>query len=224
VKTGSVILSGLPDGNWTINPGGITGIGTNTTITGLEAGIYNFTVTNSTDCNSEKSVDIVINEADAGTSPIITTKYNNDLLICYNLDNLFVSYQWYKDLKSLDNDTLQYYQTHREPGNYFVIAKDKNGCKNSSNSIIISGKKSMTVYPNPASSSISLKIENLSEGGGVISIYNAAGVKIREYNVETNMDNFMRNIPVHDLERGIYIVKVMLKTNEIFLEKIVVIK
>jgi len=61
VATGSVALSGLPAGNWTIDPGAIAGSGTTTTISGLGAGTYNYTVTNEVPCTSLPSVDIVIN-------------------------------------------------------------------------------------------------------------------------------------------------------------------
>ena len=60
VATGSVILTGLPSGNWTINPGNITGSTTSRTITGLPAATYNFTVT-STGCTSSASANVVIN-------------------------------------------------------------------------------------------------------------------------------------------------------------------
>jgi len=61
LATGSVILYGLPaTGNWTINPGNITGSGTNLTINGLSPGTYNFTVTNDVPCSSNPSVDVVI--------------------------------------------------------------------------------------------------------------------------------------------------------------------
>ncbi|MBK8883299.1 MAG: SprB repeat-containing protein [Bacteroidales bacterium] len=60
LATGSVVLSGLPSGNWTINPGAITGSGTSTTLTGLSTGTYNFTVTNAAGCPSPESSDIVI--------------------------------------------------------------------------------------------------------------------------------------------------------------------
>ncbi|OXB09167.1 hypothetical protein B0A81_08380, partial [Flavobacterium plurextorum] len=62
VATGSVVLSGLPSGNWTINPGNITGSTTSTTISGLTAGTtYNFTVTNAAGCTSPASGNVVIN-------------------------------------------------------------------------------------------------------------------------------------------------------------------
>lgn len=65
LATGSVILSGLPAGNWTINPGGIAGTGTTSTISGLAAGTYNFTVSNGT-CTSSATA-VVINPAVTNT-------------------------------------------------------------------------------------------------------------------------------------------------------------
>ena len=61
--TGSVVLSNLPSGNWTINPGSITGTGASTVISSLTPGTYNFSVTNDAGCTSTPSVDVVINPA-----------------------------------------------------------------------------------------------------------------------------------------------------------------
>ncbi len=63
--TGSVVLSGLPSGNWTINPGAITGNTTSKTIYGLAAGAYNYTITNSAGCTSIASANVVINSQPA---------------------------------------------------------------------------------------------------------------------------------------------------------------
>jgi len=61
VETGSVVLKGLPEtGTWTVNPCGITGTGTSTTISGLKAGTYNFTVTNAAGCTSSASANVII--------------------------------------------------------------------------------------------------------------------------------------------------------------------
>ncbi|EKT3975216.1 hypothetical protein ACSN7D_002547, partial [Flavobacterium psychrophilum] len=58
--TGSVVLNDLPAGDWTINPGNITGNTATTTISGLAAGTtFNYTVTLS-GCTSG-SVKVVIN-------------------------------------------------------------------------------------------------------------------------------------------------------------------
>ena len=54
------MLNGLPSGNWTINPGNITGNTTSVTITGLISGTYNYTVTNTANCTSLPTADIII--------------------------------------------------------------------------------------------------------------------------------------------------------------------
>jgi len=61
LTTGSVALTGLPTGTWTINPGNISGSGSSTTVTNLSSGTYNFTVTNSVGCTSSGSSNVVIN-------------------------------------------------------------------------------------------------------------------------------------------------------------------
>ncbi len=64
VPTGSVVLTGLPSGTWTITrmPGEVitSGTGTNHTITGLPAGVFTFTVTNSSNCTSLPSAEVII--------------------------------------------------------------------------------------------------------------------------------------------------------------------
>ncbi|MFN8273382.1 MAG: hypothetical protein U0X58_00690 [Flavobacteriaceae bacterium] len=59
--TGSIELTGLPAGTWTINPGAIAGSGAIYTISGLTAGNYSFTVTNSVGCPSAASASTTIN-------------------------------------------------------------------------------------------------------------------------------------------------------------------
>lgn len=70
--TGSVILSGLPLGIWTINPGGISGNTTSTTISGLTPGTHTFTVTNANGCVS-LPLSVVIYPIPNATIPIFTT-------------------------------------------------------------------------------------------------------------------------------------------------------
>jgi hypothetical protein len=60
VATGSVDLSGLPAGAWTINPGAIAGAAVTTTLSGLATGTHNYTVTNAAGCISAASADIVV--------------------------------------------------------------------------------------------------------------------------------------------------------------------
>ncbi|MFM2387766.1 MAG: hypothetical protein RL660_2523 [Bacteroidota bacterium] len=72
VSTGSVQLSNLPAGQWTINPGSITGTTASNLISGLAAGTYNFSVTNSFGCTSSSVAPITINTVlGAPLAPIV---------------------------------------------------------------------------------------------------------------------------------------------------------
>jgi gliding motility-associated-like protein len=78
LSTGSVVLSGLPAGNWTLirNPGGVTinSSGSSYTVAGLLAGTYTFTVTNAATCTSVASAEVIINAQPATpTSPLVGT-------------------------------------------------------------------------------------------------------------------------------------------------------
>ncbi|GAA3614591.1 DUF6443 domain-containing protein [Flavivirga amylovorans] len=67
--TGSVTLTGLPTGSWTIQPGTISGSGTSYTITGLTPATYSFKVTNISGCISSASSNVVIyNQPSMGLS------------------------------------------------------------------------------------------------------------------------------------------------------------
>ncbi len=74
VATGSIALSGLPIGSWTINPGNISGSGSTTTISNLTNGTYNFIVTNAAGCSSNPSSAAVINaQPPTPAAPIVGT-------------------------------------------------------------------------------------------------------------------------------------------------------
>ena len=77
MPTGSVSLNGLPlTGSWTLtrSPDNVTltGSGTSITITGLSAGTYNYSVTNSVGCISELSKNIVIPVQPSSVTIVIT--------------------------------------------------------------------------------------------------------------------------------------------------------
>jgi len=82
----------------------------------------------------------------------------------------------------------------------------------------------MSVYPNPASYSFALKLENFSDGRVVVEIFNSAGIKMKEIQVESINDNLLKQIPIIGLDKGIYVVKVTENNNESHHIKIVVIK
>ncbi|CAA9203090.1 hypothetical protein FLACOL7796_04601 [Flavobacterium collinsii] len=70
---GSIVLSGLPSGNWTINQNGsyprtYSSSGSSYLIPELVAGSYDFTVTNSVGCTSGETADVILNNILCGVT------------------------------------------------------------------------------------------------------------------------------------------------------------
>ena len=226
IPAGSVVLSGLPaTGTWTLTQipdlTEISGSGPNTALADLLPGTVRYTVTNEWGCTSEKSEPITIEKPDSGVIPKITIKYS-DVLICYNLGDSLISYQWYQNSDPIPNATRQYYQIKNMPGEYFVQTIDINGCKNVSDPIIITGSKSLKAFPNPASESIELKMEDFSEGRAVIRIFNSKGIKVMESELDDINNMLLNRIPVSNLEEGIFLVQISINNKESYYTKIVI--
>ena len=194
-------------------------------ISGLTLGqTYYFRVTAVNDDGPESAFSLQSTETvKTGVVPVIKSKWG-DVLICYNLQDSIVSYQWYKGGSVISNANKQYYATDKQAGIYMVETIDKNGCENPSNSISISLTKSLTVYPNPASVSFTLKLNNASDGKAIVSILNSSGVKMMEYQAENTNGELFKEIPVNNLDAGIYIVQVLLNHKELYATKIVIRK
>jgi PKD repeat protein len=158
-----------------------------------------------------------------GVIPTISIKWG-DLLICSNIDKLITNYQWYRSNNLIPNAVLQYFQTNKKAGEYSVLVTDINGCKNYSNSIPIYNLKSLVVYPSPASSSFELKLLNSPNDSGDVSIYNSAGVKVIEFRAESIKNELLKEISVHNLNDGVYVIQVIMSNGEFYTTKIIVKK
>jgi hypothetical protein len=205
---------------WSL-PSGWSGSSTTTSInvtTGSSGGTISITANNS--CGSGTPSSAIVK---TGVVPKINVKWN-DVLICSNLDDSIASFQWFKGSSSISGATNQFYETKKLAGIYKVETIDKNGCKNSSYPISISGTKSLSVYPNPTSSSFALKISDESEGRAVVSIMNSAGIKVMEFQAENMNDEILKEIPVKSLNKGIYVVQVLIDNKDLYFTKIVVVK
>jgi len=158
-----------------------------------------------------------------GVVPKIIIKWS-DVLICSNLGDSIINFQWFKGSSAISGAINQFYVTNKQPGAYKVEIVDRKGCKNFSNPISISGTKSLSVYPNPTSVSFALKLNDESEGRAIVSIINSAGIKVMEFQVENINDEMLKEIPVNNLNEGIYFVRVLLDNKDLYYTKIVVIK
>jgi hypothetical protein len=198
---------------------------TSKVISGLTKGqTYYFRVTAVNNDGAESNFsNQSITTVKTGVIPRIKTKWN-DVLICYNLGDSIRSYQWYKGITPVSGETGQYYKTDKISGVYTVETIDLNGCKNSSTPKTITGTKSLSVYPNPASESFSLKINGQSDGWVVVRILNSSGIKVMEFQTGSADNELLHEIPVDNLQEGIYIVQVLLDSKDLYYTKIVVTK
>ena len=158
-----------------------------------------------------------------GIIPVIKAKWG-DVLICSDLKDSISSYQWLYGSSKILNAVNQYYASNKKAGSYSVEIIDKNGCKNSSNIVSISGTKSLSVYPNPASESFALRLNEESEGKAVIRLLNSSGIKVMELQTKKGSEELLKEIPVSNLDKGIYIVQVLMNDKELYSVKIIVSK
>ena len=146
-----------------------------------------------------------------------------DVLICSNVGNLFSGYQWFNGTTPITGANNQYYLTSKTPGGYTVEAIDKNGCKTMSNEISI-GTISLLVYPNPAKSSFKIRINDVPVGKAFIRIFNASGTEVMNLNTEKSDFEFSKEISTCDLDKGFYLVQVIVNEVYSYIVKIMVIK
>jgi len=129
--TGSVVLSGLPEGNWIINPGNIIGSGSTSTIIGLVAGqSYTFTVTASNNCISPPSIEVTIDPQPL-TPAAPTAALNQSFCAGSLVEHLVAEYpvgtelRWY----SIEGETALAPGTELATGTYYAAAVSTDNCE-----------------------------------------------------------------------------------------------
>ena len=215
-STGATSFTWTVPSNWTIT----SGLGTSSIKVTVGSNSGNVCATPS-NCSGNGSQGC--KTVQTGVIPKIIAKWG-DVLICSNLGDSITNFQWYKGSSAISGATKQYYETKKQTGAYKVEIVDINGCKNSSNPISISGTKSLSVYPNPASVSFALKLNDESEGRAIVRVLNSSGIKVMEFQTENMNDELLKEIPVKNLSEGIYVVQVLLDNKDLYYTKIVVIK
>jgi M6 family metalloprotease-like protein len=230
-NTGSYFLRYRIYGSTTTNPTSEIDSTTNSVsdtlkvISGLKSGqTYYFRVTAVNDDGPESAFSNQSAETiKTGVVPVIKAKWG-DVLICSDLGDSISGYQWYKGASPIQNAIKQYYATDKQVGTYSVETIDRNGCRNSSKTISISGTKSLIIYPNPVSVSFALRLNDAFEGRAIVTILNSAGIIVMESEAENTNGELLKEIPVNNLHDGIYVVRVLLNGTDLYTAKIVVIK
>ncbi len=162
-----------------------------------------------------------------GVIPRIASKWG-DVLICYNTGDSLKSFQWYRENELINGATSQYYQTNKIPGEYFVQATDKEGCKNISSSFPMTisdlspGSGSVSVFPNPASSTISVKMVCSDEGVVRIRILNPLGTMVYESKTEKRGAEMVKEISVSGLARGLYHIQITIENQVRYSDQVII--
>jgi M6 family metalloprotease-like protein len=160
-----------------------------------------------------------------GVIPRIKSKWS-DVLVCYNLGDSIKSYQWYKGGSLVTGETKQYFKTNKQSGTYKVETIDLEGCRNSSASVNQSASSpvSYSVYPNPAYSRFSLRMNDDSNGLVNISVFNTNGRKVLEMHEDKIEYQLLKEIPVSHLSLGTYLIQVSVGNEVLYSTQIVVVK
>jgi phosphodiesterase/alkaline phosphatase D-like protein len=210
-----------------------TGV-TTKTFTGLQHGkVYYFRLKAVLSPNVAGNYSSEVNvKVKVGHIPKLILKWG-EVLVCSNAADSIIKgkYQWYKDNSPLTTDFTnnQFLDTRGFPANfrsgvYKVKITDTDGCVNFSNSINVTGAKSLSLYPNPAKTDVSVSLKDEPLGITVISIINNAGITIREMKTSKEAEDLLEELDVSGLDEGIYFVKVVVDDQYEYYSKIVVIK
>ncbi len=155
--------------------------------------------------------------------PQIHIKWD-DVLICSNVGNLFTAYQWFKGPEPITGATDQFYLSNKVPGVYTVMATDNNGCNALSNEISLGGKGSLLVYPNPATSSFRISFNDVQIGKTRIRFINSSGVEVMNHMTEKSDLKFSEEITTARLDKGFYVIHVVVSDVYLYTGTIMVLK
>lgn len=136
----------------------------------------------------------------------------DDVVLCNNISNRFVSYQWFKDDVKIEGATKQYYyDPNKFSGAYSVEVTTTDGkvIKSCSKTIDKSVKTKVSAFPNPLkpNQSCTVSAEGLSDAElktAVITIFNLQGTKVFEIK-KVEVSN---KLDLH-LTSGIYVGKLI---------------
>jgi len=170
VSTGSVVLNGLPAGDWTIEPGAITGNAASVTINDLAAGPYTFTVTNAAGCASPPSANVtIIAVAGAPDAPMVTIAQPNCTVATATIEIISpVAGLTF----SLDGAAFAAYPaggyTGVAAGTHQLIAQNSSGCLSPFTNIIIHAQPA-----SPAAPSVNVLQPTCTVANGTITVTSA---------------------------------------------------
>lgn len=186
---------------------------TDPTITVTTSNIYSATATDINGCTDTDSITVTFH-------PIPVVDLGNDILsstspIILNAGSGFDSYLW------STQDTGQVLVVNTS-GTYYVTVTDSNNCM-ASDTIEVYFTTSLSneladakfsVYPNPSSDYITLDLNNLNIENLQIELIDLNGNVIKIWNTGEIIQSYHKQIDIHDLKPGMYILKLITNDSE----------
>jgi photosystem II stability/assembly factor-like uncharacterized protein len=130
---------------------------------------------------------------------------------------------------SVAGDQYNFNDEHPNKGaNYYrLVMIDIDGSKKYSGIILINtksaGNLSMSIFPNPATITTSLRISGMVKGKIIVTAYDMNGRKISElYSGEVNTGNFSTSLDLTKFSKGLYLVQVIVN-DQIINEKFTIL-
>ncbi|MEI6143028.1 MAG: T9SS type A sorting domain-containing protein [Mariniphaga sp.] len=195
---------------------------TNKIFQGTSGKLYSFFVTA---CDEDGNCEIVKSVPEASIQLLITAKTGrkwNDVIVCDNKDEIYNSYQWYKNDIPISGATKQYYQeVGGLKGNYYVKVTTADGRTGYSKGmqITLTGK-SLVVYPSPTPNRQEFNIEiNALESDlldAKLSVSTMTGA------VVIQKTDLQQRMTLDGLPGGVYLVQVRFVNGESITQKLMV--
>ncbi|MCH8318328.1 MAG: T9SS type A sorting domain-containing protein, partial [Bacteroidetes bacterium] len=203
---------------------------TDSTATGLTAGIYTVTVTDSNACVALTAVTITqltaLSLAITDTNDATCGLPNGSAIVTPQGGMPPYSYLWNTFIPQTDSTAI-----FLAPGPYTVIVTDSNGCQGTLSVIVTEPPLGITefglnitfeIYPNPSAGIFTFEIQNLQTEDINIDIYNVLGEKVFTRSIP-DVKNITQKIDLGSLPGGIYFVK-LFTAGEVINSRIAVVK
>lgn len=169
-------------------------------------GVYYFKVTFENEAGGQAVIDSIPFRVNLSTDYMV--QIFDDVISIDNRENRFSSYQWYRDGVAISGATKPYYQEKGGlNGNYHVVTNigmptEARTCDETYTTT--SATKVVNVYPNPVTTTTTVKLQGFAEGSHTMQVYNAYGAVV--YTATFNGNEYSLDMTV--MPQGTYMVTV----------------
>tara|TARA_B100000886_G_scaffold335992_1_gene293967 strand:- start:5089 stop:6867 length:1779 start_codon:yes stop_codon:yes gene_type:complete len=182
----------------------------NTTHIPNNSGFYSVLATNDFGCSTPSEDEIIVVCDDF--TPELELNFDT---ISYMQSSIF-EYQWFYEGEQMLGLNSSYIIADQD-GTYSLLLLDQWGCKYNSNEVFFSSlslnnynKHKLSVFPNPASNYLDVKIEG-DQSFHIIELFDVQGRKV----FSQQLSGDINRLDIQHLERGTYLLKIYLKGQQL---------